>query len=635
MTCSVRATLAALVPLAILAAVAAGPAAAQPAAGLTENAQLVLVLDSSGSMAEPATGGTTKIAAAKAALRRVIGELPDQAQVGMRVYGSEVFESDAPGACEDTRLVVPPGTGNRAALRTAVGRYQPYGSTPIAFSLQQAAADLVPGGQRSILLVSDGEETCDPDPCATARAIEGAGIDLRIDVVGLQVGGTARSQLQCVAEAGAGTYYDAGSADELVEGMSRLATRAVEPFTLDGTPVVGTPTPEGAPELEASGTYTDTLTGGELHYTVSVAPGGTLFAGLAVRLGRQNAGLFDLNQAGISLRVPGTDDSAGAEGAECGRGSTSAVGEGRSDTIMSTVASSAGRFADEACATTDRLEVVVEGVSEGLAGQPVRLQLFEEPPATNAESLPGPADDPTWEPMSDTTPTALTPGTSFADAPTVTPGSWSFDLAPGELRLVRVEAGYGQRVQAQLTLGEADLPASYRTNLHVLGPLGGSASARRVQGEPEASKGDVALFSPGNVLTSSTPEIRYSHRSSGLDWEVSASTPGGYYVAVTMNSRFETEAVPVSMTLTVGVPGTAGEGAPTYAEAAAPTTAPSTPPAPSEPAGTRTAEPEDLTDAAPVAEEEGRPWALVGILVAVALLVGGSAAGVLIAARRR
>ncbi len=139
----------------------------------------MLVLDSSGSMAEPAGGGATKIQAAKQALRDVVAALPDDAVVGMRVFGAEVFDRDQPGACTDSQQVVAPGTDNRDALLREVERYRPFGETPIGFALRQAAQDLDPDTARSIVLVSDGVATCDPDPCEVAKELSAQGVALR------------------------------------------------------------------------------------------------------------------------------------------------------------------------------------------------------------------------------------------------------------------------------------------------------------------------------------------------------------------------------------------------------------------------------------------------------------------------
>lgn len=207
-------------------------------------ARTVLVLDASGSMGEATPSGPTRIEAARSAVTDVVDGLPDDAEVGLRVYGATI-DSGA-GACEDSQLVVPVGTGNRDDLRSAVEAYEPLGETPIAYALQQAAADVGTEGQRSIVLVSDGEATCDPDPCVVASEIASAGIELRIDVVGLNVTEDARAQLRCIAAAADGTYVDAEDADEIADGIRGATERALNPFALDGTPI------EGGAEFEES-----------------------------------------------------------------------------------------------------------------------------------------------------------------------------------------------------------------------------------------------------------------------------------------------------------------------------------------------------------------------------------------------
>ncbi len=151
--------------VAVLPAWAAGSAAADD----TDPGRMVLVLDASGSMAAPSSGGETKIDAAKNALTQVVGSLPDGQAVGLRVYGATVPSQKEPGACTDSQLVVPVSTGNRDKLRTAVAGYKPFGETPIGYALQKAGEDLGNQGKRTIVLVSGGEPTCAPDPCEVAR----------------------------------------------------------------------------------------------------------------------------------------------------------------------------------------------------------------------------------------------------------------------------------------------------------------------------------------------------------------------------------------------------------------------------------------------------------------------------------
>lgn len=206
----------------------------------------MLVLDSSGSMQDK-VGGDSKISIAKSALNVVVNKLPADAQVGLRVYGATVSDGKDPAACTDSQLVVGIGTANRERLRSEIATYQPYGETPISYSLKQASADLGGSGQRSIVLVSDGKESCDVDPCVTAASIAKQGISLKIDVIGLRVDAKARSQLQCIARNGNGTYYDADNMAQIEDSLDKLATRALRPFRLTGTPIKGSGDKADAP----------------------------------------------------------------------------------------------------------------------------------------------------------------------------------------------------------------------------------------------------------------------------------------------------------------------------------------------------------------------------------------------------
>ena len=201
-------------------------AASLPVAPDNEPGRLVLVLDSSGSMKEQAAGGQRKIDAAKDALGEVVSQLPDDAEVGLRVFGAKVFSAKDAGACEDTQNVVPVGPLDRDALTQAVADYRPYGETPIGRALQEAARDLDAGsasGPRSIVLLSDGEPTCEPDPCQVAKKLSSRGIDLTINVVGLDVSGAARKALSCIARAGGGTYYDAHPIEQMRSKLAMVA----------------------------------------------------------------------------------------------------------------------------------------------------------------------------------------------------------------------------------------------------------------------------------------------------------------------------------------------------------------------------------------------------------------------------
>lgn len=182
--------------------------------------RLLIVLDASGSMARETRDGTS-MTAAQSAVDDVLADIDPATQVGLRVFGSEVDSGGRPtqAACRDTRLVAPLAPLDRDGLSDAVRSFSPVGETPIGYTVEQAMRDLGTAGRRSILLVSDGEESCRPDPCEALREAEDSGVDVRIHTVGVRVGDTARSQLRCLAQYSGGSYTEARSDAELSGAM--------------------------------------------------------------------------------------------------------------------------------------------------------------------------------------------------------------------------------------------------------------------------------------------------------------------------------------------------------------------------------------------------------------------------------
>lgn len=179
--------------------------------------KIMLILDASGSMARRGAGGQTSMEAAQDATANALETVPQGTPVGLRVFGSRVdgHGRPTPAACRDTRLVQPLAPLDRRAMTTAVFSFAPLGETPIARSIDAAVRDVGDSGRRAILLVTDGEESCDPDPCRAVADARAAGVDVRVDIVGLRVDGRARDQLQCIARSTNGRYSEARDDSQL------------------------------------------------------------------------------------------------------------------------------------------------------------------------------------------------------------------------------------------------------------------------------------------------------------------------------------------------------------------------------------------------------------------------------------
>jgi hypothetical protein len=179
--------------------------------------RMILVLDASGSM-WGRIEGRAKIEIAREALNELLGELPADTAVGLQVYGHR-----SKGDCDDIELLAAPRAGAAEDLARRIASIQPKGMTPITAALQQAGASLAQHeGRASLVLISDGKETCNGDPCAAARRLRAQGVDTTIHVVGFDVGAEEREQLQCIAEGGGGRYFGAANAAELAAALARV-----------------------------------------------------------------------------------------------------------------------------------------------------------------------------------------------------------------------------------------------------------------------------------------------------------------------------------------------------------------------------------------------------------------------------
>jgi len=210
-------------------------------------ASFLIVLDTSSSMGD-LIDGDVKIEIAKGVILDLLNDLPENALVGFRTFGS----------CGHSRLVSPIAPLERETLKAEVRALGPGGATPLALALELAKADFetVPD-PKLILLVSDGMETCGGEPVSAAKELLRAGYDLRIHVVGFDVGtdAPARDQLIEIARSTGGLYYDARSAEELRRALSIVAPFSYTVYDEEGNVVFEGRIGQDGPSLPA-GSYT-------------------------------------------------------------------------------------------------------------------------------------------------------------------------------------------------------------------------------------------------------------------------------------------------------------------------------------------------------------------------------------------
>lgn len=195
--------------------------------------EAMFILDASGSMQESA-GAQTKMEAAKAVLAEVVSAVVPEVKIGLAAYGHR-REND----CADVEILVPPGSEDRAAVLARIAAMQPKGMTPISAAVTQVADGLKGrAAETTIVLVSDGQETCGGDPCATVRALKAAGVKFVMHVVGFGVTDADKAQLECIAQAGGGTYFGATDAAALLAALQKVSAEIAQKVEQAKTQVV-------------------------------------------------------------------------------------------------------------------------------------------------------------------------------------------------------------------------------------------------------------------------------------------------------------------------------------------------------------------------------------------------------------
>lgn len=191
-----------------------------------------IILDASGSMLQR-QNGTRRIDIAKSVLGRLVNDtIPPGTGFALRVFGNR--EADA---CR-TDLEIPVGPHDPAAAAATIASIQAINlaRTPIAESLALTRTDLdTVTGERILILITDGEETCEGDPASAIAALRAAGVDIRVNIVGYAIEDAALSEtFESWATAGGGNYFDAADAAQLDAALRSAAAPRFEIFTAKG-----------------------------------------------------------------------------------------------------------------------------------------------------------------------------------------------------------------------------------------------------------------------------------------------------------------------------------------------------------------------------------------------------------------
>lgn len=188
------------------------------------NTHILFVFDASNSM-NAFWEGKRKIDVATSLLSESLSSLYGipGLELGLRVYGHQTKFVQGEQDCDDTELVVPLAEGNNLLIQKALGKIQARGTTPIARSLEKTAEDFSKGDARKVIvLITDGIEACDEDPCAVSRMLQDEGIVVKPFIIGIGLEDEYKDTFRCV-----GNYFDAGDPETFQEVLDIVLEQAM------------------------------------------------------------------------------------------------------------------------------------------------------------------------------------------------------------------------------------------------------------------------------------------------------------------------------------------------------------------------------------------------------------------------
>jgi len=184
---------------------------------------IIFIYDASGSMWGQ-IDGVSKMEIATNVLSTAVKNFPENQNVGLVAYGHR-----QEGDCRDVEFMVGMDNNDKDLINQTLSEIRPLGRTPLAYSATEVINTLRESEESAtVILVTDGIESCDGNICEVVQAAKDEGIDFKMHIIGFGLQGEETTQLQCAAKAGRGQYYDAENAEALTSVLNEATEATVD-----------------------------------------------------------------------------------------------------------------------------------------------------------------------------------------------------------------------------------------------------------------------------------------------------------------------------------------------------------------------------------------------------------------------
>mgnify|MGYP001582157297 FL=1 len=194
---------------------------------------VLIILDDSGSMQ---LGGTpTRMEIAKQAIKNYVAKASSNTDIGLMIYGHKGSNSNADKAvsCASAETISTLGSVNSGSIDGLLNDIKPVGWTPMGYALQQATSTFTgkEGQNNEVILLTDGEETCNSDPTGQAASLKSSSLNIKINVIGFAVDANAQTQLNQISTSGGGSFFTANNLTELDQKFNDLYENGLKLLT--------------------------------------------------------------------------------------------------------------------------------------------------------------------------------------------------------------------------------------------------------------------------------------------------------------------------------------------------------------------------------------------------------------------
>lgn len=194
--------------------------------------RILFIFDDSYSMYAP-WNSNVKIEVAKKVMSDFLDSLKNvpNLELALRCYGHTTFFKPDRN-CKDSKLEVPfdAAKSNYLKIKQRIMKLEPLGTTPIAYSLGESVNDFTPCGncRNIVILITDGIEECEGNPCQVSIELQRKGIFIRPFVIGVGLDVKFADVFACM-----GKFYDVSNEANFKDVLKLVVTEALSQTTVE------------------------------------------------------------------------------------------------------------------------------------------------------------------------------------------------------------------------------------------------------------------------------------------------------------------------------------------------------------------------------------------------------------------